>query len=147
MAATLLQVLQWASQGWHGIVLMRLRWIPAESRKLWLWAITCDGTPEVRFWHWMLYHGKDIAPSARGGHTTFRAAGPGCSSLKHPQKTSWKRTQQKWSRLSLVTGQWWSCHLRLSRKQTLLCSPVSRRTCPNHSAALVAVSHDRQFNI
>lgn len=62
-------------------------------------------------------------------------------------KTSWKRTWQKWSRPSLVTGQWCLCHLVLSRDQTVLCSSFSPKMCPSHRAVLVAVSHDRQFNI
>lgn len=87
VAAMLLQVLLWQSQSWHSVIWMRMRWIPAESRKLWLCAITFDGTPEVRFWLRMLWHSADTTPSTHGGYTTFRLAGAGCSSLKC---TCWK---------------------------------------------------------
>lgn len=87
VAAMLLQVLLWQSQSRHSVILMRMTWIPAESRKLWLCAITFDGTPEVRFWLWMLWHSADTTPSAHGGYTTFRPAGAGCSS---PKYTCWK---------------------------------------------------------
>jgi len=90
-----LQELLWQSQSRHSVILMRMRWIPAESRKLWLCAITFDGIPEVRFWLWMLWHSADTPPPVHGGCTTFWRAGSGCTSLKHnPLKKGHNRNDQ-----------------------------------------------------
>lgn len=84
-------------------MLMMMRWIPARSRKFWLWAITFAGTPEVQFCLWMLWHCADTTPSPHGGSTTFRPAGAGCSNLKC---TCWKLHKRGHNR-NAQDCHWW----------------------------------------
>lgn len=144
----LLPLMPWQPRSQHSVILMRMRWIPAESRKLWLCAIRFDGTPRVSFWLWMLCHGADTPPSAHGGHATFRPAGAGCSSLKH---TCWKLGETGHNRNDSGCH-WWAgngAYVILNSVQTKHCcgalSPP--KTCPSHHAVPVAVSCGWQFNI
>lgn len=100
----LLQLLLWQSQSQCSVILMRMRWIPAESRKLWLCTIAFNGTPGVTFWLWMFWHGADTTLSTHGGCTTFSLAGTGCS---NPKYTHSKLCEKGHNRNAQGCHWWW----------------------------------------